>query len=292
MEIFWDFIALKDPNLRWVVLGVTSISAGAALVGVWAFLQKKSLIGDAISHAVLPGVVLSFIITEVKSPLYIFIGALLSGWLAILSIDYITQRSKIKADAAIALVLSVFYGIGILLLTSIQNTGKAAQSGLEHFLFGQAASLAAEDVKIFTYFSIAILLITILFFKSFRLITFDRNHAKSLGYPVKFLEFILSTITVSVIALGIQAVGVVLMIALLITPAASARYWTNNLIVMLILASIFGAFAGISGTFVSYALPKMPTGPWVVMALSLIAFLSVLIGIRKGVLVKRLFQRD
>ena len=286
MDFFIDFILLKDPNVRWVVIAVILMSSSSAVIGCFTFLRKRALAGDAISHAILPGICLSFLITESKNPFYLLIGAFISGWIGLYLIDYITRNTKIKTDAALGLILSVFYGIGILLLTTIQNSGNAAQSGLDKYLFGNAASMMPSDIKIFGTFSVVLLLLIFLFYDSFKLITFDRSYAAAKGFPVKRLEFLISVLTVFAIAVGIQAVGVVLMAALLITPAAAARYWTNDLKIMLILSAAFATVAGISGTFVSYTLPKMPTGPWIVMVLSLLAIFSILSGKRKGILAK------
>jgi manganese/zinc/iron transport system permease protein len=229
---------------------------------------------------------LSFIITESKNPFYLLIGAFISGWIGLYAIDFITRNTRIKPDAALGLILSVFYGVGILLLTTIQNAGNAAQSGLDKYLFGNAASMMPSDIQIFGVFSFVLIVVIFFFYDSFKLVSFDRNFAAARGFPVKRIELVLSVLTVFAIAVGIQAVGVVLMAALLITPAAAARYWTNELKVMIILSACFAVVAGISGTFISYTLPKMPTGPWIVMILSLLAIFSILSGNKKGVLAR------
>ncbi|MEO1652150.1 MAG: iron chelate uptake ABC transporter family permease subunit, partial [Bacteroidota bacterium] len=268
MESLIDFILLKDPNVRWVVLGVVLIASSSAVVGVFAFLRKRGLVGDAISHSILPGICLAFMLTGVKNPLMLMIGAFLSGWFSIWVIGLITRQSRIKSDAAIALVLSVFYGFGILLLTIIQQSGNARQAGLDKFLFGKAASLVYDDVMIFGAFALALLLLVYLFFNAFRLVIFDKDFARARGFPVDWIEVILSSLTVLAITIGIQTVGVVLMVALLISPAATARYWTHNLGTMTLLAAFFGGLSGLFGAYVSYEWPRMPTGPWVVSFLS------------------------
>jgi len=291
MEQLIDFLLFRDPNVRWVVLGVSMMCASSAIVGTFTFLRKRALIGDAISHAILPGICLAFLLTQQKASWILLIGAFISGWLGLQSIDTITRRTKLKADAALGIVLSTFYGFGIVLLTMIQNTGNAAQSGLDKFLFGKAAALVQEDVITFSVFSILLILIVGLFFSAFRMIIFDRDHAQTLGLPIRKLELLLSTLTVFAVAIGIQAVGVVLMAALLITPAAAARYWTHNLYLMLILATAFAVFSGILGTFVSYTFPHMPTGPWIVAVLSVVALLSIAFGRQKGVWMAMRLQR-
>jgi manganese/zinc/iron transport system permease protein len=229
-------------------------------------------------------------ITASKNPFYLLIGAFLSGWLALLFIDFVVKNTKLKPDTALSLSLSVFYGFGILLLTSIQHAGNASQAGLDKFLFGKAAAMVAEDVYVFGSFSIVLIFIVITLFKPLKILSFDEQYAEVLGLPIKKLHVLLSILMVFSIAIGIQAVGVVLMAALLITPAASARYWTNNLIVLLILSVLFSITAGIIGTFISYEVPKMPTGPWIVFILSTFTIVSILIGRKKGILNEWMIQ--
>lgn len=291
MSDFIEFISLSDPNVRYVVLGMILLGASAAVVGCFTFLRKRALVGDAIAHSVLPGVCLAFILLDTKHPLVLLGGAFVTGWLSLVAIDLITRHSRIKADAAIGLTLSVFFGVGIMLLTMIQRTGNAAQAGLDKFLFGKAASLVGGDVVSLGLVSIILLVVVVLFFKEFALISFDPDFAVSIGLPVRRVEIVLSTITVLAVATGIQAVGVVLMAAILITPAAAARYWTNKLPVMVLLAAFFGAFSGIVGAYVSYQAPAMPTGPWVVVVLSFIAFGSILFAPERGVVSKYVQQR-
>jgi manganese/zinc/iron transport system permease protein len=291
MHQFIEFFSLSNPNIRWVVLGITLIGASSAVIGSFAYLRKRALVGDAVSHAILPGICIAFLLSGVKNPLVLLIGATFTGGLSLVLIDYISNHTKIKSDTAIALVLSVFYGFGILLLTTIQNSGNAEQSGLDKFLFGKAAALVFEDVVVFGSFSLILLIVVILFYEPFKLIAFDIDFAKAIGFPVRFLEFLLALMTVIAVAIGMQAVGVVLMSALLITPAAAARYWTHDLRKILILAATIGAFSGISGAYISYTLPQMPTGPWVVSVLSVLAILSVLFGRKKGVYARYLQNR-
>ncbi|EJF07971.1 iron chelate uptake ABC transporter family permease subunit, partial [Pontibacter sp. BAB1700] len=250
-----------------------------------------ALVGDAVAHAVLPGVCLAFILSGTKNPFILLIGAFVTGWLSLVVIDYITSRSRIKEDTAIGLVLSVFFGIGILLLTAIQQTGNAAQSGLDKFLFGSAASLIGEDLIAFGVVAVLLLVAVVLFFKELTLLCFDQAYARTIGFPVRGLELLLTTLTVFAVVVGIQAVGVVLMAAMLITPAAAARFWTENLKVMLVLAALIGAFSGIAGAFVSYTAPSMPTGPWIVLIVSMIAILSFALAPGRGWIARILRQR-
>lgn len=275
---------LNNPNLQFVLLGTLVLGASAAIVGTFSFLRKRSLVGDAIAHSILPGVCLAFIFTGTKNPVYLIIGAFVTGLISIVLIDRITSRSKISVDTAVGLVLSVFFGIGILLLTAIQNSGNSQQAGLDKFLFGQAASLTRFDILVFAGVGFLLIVVVALFFKEFKILCFNPDYAKVIGLPVKFLEFLMASITVLAVAVGIQAVGLVLMAALLITPAAGARFWTDNLLKMIVISTFFGALSGVMGSMISYVAPSMPTGPWVVMCLSILAVFSIWFAPEKGLI--------
>ncbi len=292
MEALVSFFSFSDPSIIAVTVGSILLTASAAIVGTFTFLEKKALVGDAVAHAVLPGICLAFLLSGNKNPLWLIIGAFITGWLSLVIIDYITSRSKIKEDTAIALILSVFFGVGILLLTYIQQSGNAAQSGLDGFLFGKAAALVEDDLKVFGMVAIILVLIIALLFKELKLIAFDAPFAMAMGVPVKGIRLMLTSLTVMAVVTGIQAVGVVLMAAMLITPAAAARFWTNDVFKMTLLAAGLGAFAGLAGAFISYTAPSMPTGPWIVIIISGIAVLSFFLAPKRGIISKFLEQRN
>lgn len=291
MSNFSEFFSFADPNVRYVTLGSILITASSALVGSFTFLNKKSLLGDAIAHAVLPGICLGFMLSGTKNPFYLILGAFITGWLSLQVVQLVTTRSRIKEDTAIGMVLSVFFGIGILLLTVIQKSGNANQAGLDHFLFGKAAALVGNDLMVFSVVAIILIVMTILFLKEFELVVFDRNYALSLGLPVKQIELLMTSMIVLAVVIGIQAVGVVLMAAVLITPAAVARFWTTSIRTMLVVAALVGAFSGLAGAYISYTAPSMPTGPWIVIVVSTLALLSFFLAPRKGILNRHFKQR-
>ena len=292
MPIISFIFAFLDVNILWVFVGIVCMSSGAAVVGTFLFLQKRSLIGDTISHAILPGICLAFLLTQTKQTWVLLLGAILSGYLGLLSTNYITKKSILKPDAGLGIVLSVFYGIGILLLTMIQQSGNAAQSGLDKFLFGKAAALLPADVWILGGSSLLLILIIALLFQPLSIMVFDGDYARAKGLPVDLLEGILSFLTVLSIAIGIQAIGVVLMSALLIAPAVAARYWSDKLSVIVVLAVVFAAISGLGGVWISAQYLQMPTGPWVVVWLSAMSFLSILFGAQKGVVKRWVDQRS
>lgn len=286
MDDFLYFFSFQDPNVVLVVVGISLLSVSAAMVGTFTFLDKKALIGDAISHAVLPGVCLAFMLAGSKNPYWIVVGAFATGALATYAISWVSQQTKLKEDTIIASVLSVFFGIGIVLMTKLQQTGNAALSGLDHFLFGNAISIIGEDILVYATLALATILAILIFYKEFQLLIFNRDFATVIGLPVKRLEFLFNSLMVLAVVTGIQAIGVVLMAALLITPAAAAKFWTDRLGAMLIIAVVIALFSGISGAYISFVLPNMPTGPWVVVVLSLLAFLSFFFSHKKGLITR------
>lgn len=290
METFIEFFTFQYPNIKYVVFGSILLSVSASVVGCFTFVKKKALLGDVVAHAVLPGICISFIISGTKDPFLLILGAFVTGWLSILVMDVIIQKSKLKEDTATGLALSVFFGIGILLMTYIQHSGNASQSGLDTFLFGKAAALVGRDLMAFSIVAGIVLVVAFLFYKEFKFISFDPVMAKAQGLPVRRLELLLTSITVLAVVTGIQAVGVVLMAAMLITPAAAARFWTHRFSTMIVLASVLAALSGVSGAYISYAVPSMPTGPWIVMIISIIALFSIFFAPKKGI-ANRVFKR-
>lgn len=278
-----------------VVFACILMCVTAALVGAFSVVRKRALLGDVISHALLPGVCLAYMISESKSPWLLMPGAFVFGLLGLWVHDKIVNQSKISEDSAQSIVLSVFFGFGIVLLTFIQQSGNASQSGLDKFLFGNAASILRSDLIAYGFLALLILCILWLGFYPLKILSFDRSYALSIGLPVLLLEQVLSILTVLAVVLGIQSVGVVLMAAVLITPAAAARYWSDSLKTMLLISILFSGLAAMSGVYVSLIWEGMPTGPWIVVMLSLIAFYSFLAAPNKGFLskmIKRKKQRQ
>ncbi|MDI9355515.1 MAG: iron chelate uptake ABC transporter family permease subunit [Chitinophagaceae bacterium] len=274
MEDFLYFFSFSDANIKYVVIGSVLLSISSALIGSFIFVKKQSLIGDALSHSVLPGICLSFLISGNKNPLFLVIGAMVTGWCSLWLIHIISHNTKIKEDAAIGITLSFFFSLGIWMLTIIQHSGNAEQSGLDHYIFGKAASIVREDVMVFLFLCLFVLSVIVLFYKEFHLMVFDKEFAKSIGLPTKLLEFLISFLSILSVVMGIQAVGIVLMSAMLITPVAISRFWTNNFIRLLLYSCVFSTFASVIGAYISYTAPSMPTGPWIVIVLSGIAFFS------------------
>ena len=282
------FFSLSDPNVRYVVLGTLLMTSTGALVGALALLKQKALLGDAIAHAVFPGICLMFMLTGSQHPLPLTLGACITGGLALQCVDGIITHTKLHEDTAIALVLSVAFGIGTLLLSIIQNSGQPAQVGLGNFLFGKAAALMAEDLSTLIALSCIVVATFLAFAKAFALIAFDKTFAQCIGLPVRQLELIFSGLTVLAIVIGIRAIGIVLIAATLITPASAARYWTDRFGTLVCLSAVLGLIAGLGGSYMSYLWPNMPTGPWVVICITCIAYGSFLLAPRRGLLARQL----
>lgn len=291
MEDFIYFFTFQDPSILWVVLGITLLGVGSAYVGTFSFLDKKALLGDAISHAVLPGICLGFILAGEKNPIYIVTGAFLSGGLATFLSSWLKKNTKLSEDSIIATILSVFFGVGIVLLTALQKSGNPEIAGLNTFIFGNAIGISESDLMIYAGLSLTIILVLSLLLKEFRLMVFDPSFGKAIGFPISGIRFIFNVLMILAVVIGIQAIGVVLMAALLITPGAAARFWTDRLQPLLILAAVFSVISGILGTYISFVIPQMPTGPWVVVFLSLFALISFLFSPKTG-LVFRFFSRQ
>lgn len=277
---------------RNVLIGATLLGALGGTLGSFALLRRQSLLGDALAHAALPGVCIAYLITGTKSPLPLFAGALAAGLLGSLLILATVRWSRIKEDSAIGIVLSVFFGIGIVLLTYIQKLPAGNQSGLDKFLFGQAATLVVEDLQVMAVLGTIVVALVLIFYKEFKLLAFDREFGSSLGLPMRKLEVLLTLLLVVVVVVGLQTVGVVLIVAALITPAAAARQWTDRLGAMLLLSAGIGAAAGAAGSLVSASMAKLPTGPVIVLVSSSILIVSLLLAPRRGILWARLRERQ
>jgi manganese/zinc/iron transport system permease protein len=270
------FFSFIDISLNIVILGTIILGVVSGLVGVLTVLSHRALIVDAISHSILPGVCIGFVLSGTKNPLYLIIGGLFSGFLSVLAVNFISQKSKIKTDSAIAIVLSTFFSLGVLILNFIQNSDNHNQTGLSDFLFGKANALISYDIKVFLILLIFILLVIWISFKSLKIYLFDSIFASSIGLPIFILQSVLTISIILITAIGVQTVGVVLMSALLVSPATSALLWQKKLHIVLLWAAIFSAISALLGVVISYIFPFFPTGPSIVIILSLITFFSVI----------------
>lgn len=286
-------LLISDYTIRNITLGTAALGAICGMLGSFAVLRKQSLLGDAISHAALPGIAIAFLLTQTKDNNMLLIGALVSGLIGTIWISGIVRRTHLKTDTALGIVLSVFFGFGMLLLTYIQKLPNANQAGLDKYLFGQAATLMKSDVKLLIYVTGGALLVLLLFWKELKVMLFDPDYSKTLGINTRFLDILITTFIVLAIVLGLQTVGVVLMSAMLLAPAAAARQWTNRLEVMLIIASVFGILAGVFGTAISTMESNLATGPVIVIVATVFVLLSFLFAPSRGLIAREVkFYRN
>nr|WP_315048871.1 metal ABC transporter permease [uncultured Leptotrichia sp.] len=275
-----------DHTFRTVALGCSLLGMVSGILGCFAVLRKQSLLGDAVSHASLPGVCLAFLFTNVKETEVLLFGALITGVICIGLIQLIQNYTKIKFDSALALILSVFFGLGLVLLSYMNKLPGSNKSGLNKFIFGQASTFIERDVNVIFIAGIVLLAIIMLFWKEFKLVSFDSDFAKTLGFPSKKIEILISVLIVVTVIIGIQAAGVILISAMLISPAVAARQWTDKLSVMVILSAIFGGISGFFGTLISISQENLPTGPIIVVIISLIVLFSILFSNKRGIIFK------
>lgn len=273
-----------DYTLRTVALGSATVGIVSGTLGAFAVLRKQSLLGDVISHTALPGVALAFLLTSLKTPLLLIVGAAITGWMGTLMVMFIVSHSRIKSDSALGMVLSVFFGFGLVLLTFIQNKSNAGQAGLDVFLFGQASALLEEEVFVMMIIAAVILLLTAVFWKEFKLLSFDPEFGRSIGFRISLIDVILISLLVVAIVLGLQMVGVVLMSAMVVGPASAARQWSDRLSGMVVLSALFGGLSGVGGALISSHFEKMPTGPTIVVCLSLVVLVSLFLAPNRGLL--------
>lgn len=281
-------LVFSDYTLRTITLGTAILGGVTGMLGSFAVLRKQSLLGDAISHAALPGIALSFLITGSKDTHILLIGALISGLLGTFWIRGITTKTHLKSDTALGLILSVFFGFGMLLLTFIQKQPNANQAGLDKYLFGQAATLVESDVWLMSIVTGLCLIVLLLFWKEFKILLFDKDYAHTLGFNTKLIDVLITSFIVLAIVLGLQTVGVILMSAMLLAPAAAARQWTNSLGLMVFLAAILGASAGVFGTAISSTQNNLSTGPVIVLVASVFVLFSFIFSPKRGLLFKQI----
>ncbi len=275
---------LQSYTTQMVLLGTALLGLASGIAGTFAVLRKESLIGDGLSHAALPGVVIAFLLTGIKDIEVLIAGAALSSIAAAWLITITVENSKIKFDGALATILSAFFGLGMVLLTYVQSLNNAGQAGLSKFIFGQAATILARDVYITSAAALIIIVLTALFWKELKLISFDVEYAKTLQIPVTFTLILYRSLLIMTIIIGIQSVGAILISSLLIAPAVGARQWTNKLGTMCMLAGFFGMISAIGGTIWSTSVQKLPTGPAIIVILSVIVLLSLIFAPNRGIL--------
>ena len=277
-------------TLRTVAVGGSLLGVVSGVLGCFAVLRQQSLMGDALSHAALPGVAIAFLIAG-RELGFLLIGAGIASWLGVYFISSVTHTTRIKQDTAMGIVLAAWFAAGIALLAYIQARPDASQAGLDTFIFGQAAAIVERDVRLIAVVGLVSFIVMALFWKEFKLITFDMEFAGANGFRVNLFSMLLSTLIVVAIVLGLQLAGVILMVGMLIAPGIAARQWTNKLTQMVFLAAIFGAFSGGTGAIISAVDTDVPTGPMIIVVAFFIVVVSIGFAPGRGLVWKMLRQR-
>ena len=285
---------LSDYTFRLVVSGSAIIGAVSGSLGCFAYLRRQSLIGDVVSHASLLGIVgafwLAYLLTgEGNKSLWLLIpGAIFVGVASLLLTRGITNTTRIKEDAGLGLMLGIFFGTGLMLLRWMQRATPPipGRSGLEDYLFGMAAAMTMDDLWMIGGLGLLAMSLMLLFWSRLKVLTFDPQYAAGLGLSVRWLELLMLCLMVIGIVIGLQIVGVVLMIAMLIAPASAARQWTRHLGPMVALAAGIGGVSAALGASISAAGEHLPTGPVIVVIVSLVFLFSILVAPGRGLLVR------
>lgn len=273
-------------NTLLVLMGTGLLGMAVGVIGSFAVLRKRSLVGDAVAHASLPGLAVAFLIMGHRHFGGLIGGAIVFGLLGTLIITWLQRNTRIKADASIGIVLSVFYGLGIVLSRIIQDDPSGRQAGLDSFLLGKTAGMVSQDVMFIAAVGANVVLFTVLLYKEFKLFCFDPGFARVLGWPVLVLDILLLGLLVLTVVIGLPAVGVVLMAAMVIIPGVSARFWTDRLGRMLLLAALFGSFTGVVGTLASARYSEFPAGAVIVLAGTAVFVVSMFFAPRRGIIAR------
>lgn len=297
METLTRVLLLLDYNTRLVVLSTSLLGVASGLIGSFLLLRKRSLMGDALSHATLPGIALAFLLLvalggDGKLLPGLLAGAALTGVLGFLAVQTISGLTRIKDDAAMGIILSVFFGAGIVLLGFIQSMPEGSAAGLQAFIYGKAASMVLNDFLLLATVAVLCIVASLLLFKEFRLLCFDTSYARSQGWPTALLDTALLALVTGVTVAGLQAVGLILIIAFLIIPAAAARMWTHRFGRMLALAGLLGGLSGWGGASASALAVDMPAGAIIVLTASAIFGISLLAGPDRGLVARYLRHRQ
>ena len=278
-----------NHTFRMVFLGTTVIGLVAGALGAFAYLRKQSLISDVVAHSALPGAMLAFLTAVVvlgvdgRNMLGLIIGAVTTGTFAALFANLVASRTKIPIDTAMAVSLAVFFGAGMLLLRIITNGPFPGKGGIQDYLFGNASVITIADLVTSTAVGAVALVLMVVFWKEFVLRTFDPALSTVLGYRSAVIDTLMFTTIVIAIVIGVKAVGIVLMIAFVVTPPAAARQWTNTLPGLVVLSGAFGAIGSGAGAYLSINLGHVPTGPLIVLVLFLIFLISLLVSPRRSI---------
>lgn len=275
LEIF------KSYDFLTVALGTVFLALSSSIIGCFSVYKGQSLVGDAIGHSSYPGVVLFFMLFQSKNPILLTIGAVVFGILAYRTIQLMVNNSKLKLDAILAIVLTGYFGLGIVLKTYIQGNVmylKASQAGLKGYIFGSASYILKDDVLVIMTCCVLSLLIAFVFRRELVISIFDKEYAKSVGISNSVIDFVLLILMILMISVGLKTVGAILISSFLIIPCICANQYSNNIKHTLLIASFVGVASSIIGTYLSVVVKGFSTGPMIVTTMGLITLISMFIG--------------
>lgn len=267
-----------------IAIGTVLLAIASSMVGSLNVYKGQSLIGDAMGHAAFPGIILAFMLSSSKNVIFMLIGASLSAGLSYLLVELSGKKSKIDLNSNLAIYLSGFFGLGLVLKTFIlgnPNFRVSSQAGLDNFIFGQAAYMLKTDIYLIAIVAFICILLISIYYKEFKIVLFDYEYAKLLNCPVKKLELIQLFMTILIIAVGIKSVGVVLISSFLIIPNIIASQWSKKFINVLILGAIVSSLAAFIGTYLSSAISDFSTGPTIIIVLGIFCIFSFIFGKRR-----------
>lgn len=287
----WNLLSLGDYNTRLVLVATAILGFSSGVVGTFLLLRKRALLSDALSHATLPGVVLAFLLAaslggETRSVGLLLLGAAITGTIGMLCVTWIGRFSRLREDTALAVVLSTFFGAGIALLSMAQQMPGISAAGLNTFIYGRVASILYIDAILITVVGGFSVICCALFFKEFRLLCFDTGFASGTGYPVLRLDILLMTLVVLVTVIGLQAVGLILVVSLLVIPPAAARFWTDDFAATALISGCIGVASTVVGSLLSASFDRLPGGAMIVLSAATFFAFSFILGSRRGVLLE------
>lgn len=282
---------VQDYTLQLVLIGIILLSSVTSILGVFILLRRQSLLSDAIAHASLPGLTLAFLLTHSRHPVILLCGATISGSIGTMLMYIIEYKTKLKKDTILGIILSVFFGIGLMLMTVVQRSSIANKTLLHKILFGNIATMLPSDIYALSSIALIVLVSLVLFWKDFIALVFDYDYVRCLGYPVHVLDILLTALLVLTVVIGLQIVGIMLMSSMIIAPAAAAYQWCTRIKTMTFFAWLIGISAGICGTLLSSLSFNLPTGPAIVVVLNTLVAISVVFGKKRGILWKFLRKK-
>lgn len=287
-------------NATLVTVGAVLLGVASGVIGTYLFLRKRALVSDAVAHATLPGVALAFIAMTALGmdgrwlP-GLLIGSALSAFVGLLCLQWLVRRTRLSEDAAIGAVLSVFFAFGIVLLTVIQTIPAGGQAGLESFLLGSTAGMVYADAMLIAVGGAVVVALSLVFRRPMMLLSFDPGFATARGLPVDRVDLMMMTLVLGVTVVGLKIVGLIMIVALLIIPAVTARFWSDQAEQVVLFAGLFGGFAAWVGAALSASAPNLPTGPLIVLVAFALFAVSLFLAPAKGLVSRfihhRRFQR-